>query len=143
MKQRSIFIGLFLLTACQQASAQDSRAIFSAGRFRLYADSVTQYPFAGVAVSDSELRSDYRSPGNPYRSSRIAFKFSINGRDNEMKSGNDDHFNCTGLTNETPVIRFGESFQDTTTVYPPYLQPGATLKVRLDMRKVLTGFDSG
>ncbi|HWB91412.1 MAG TPA: hypothetical protein VG605_06150, partial [Puia sp.] len=142
MKHRLLFIGLFLLTAYQRAGAQDTRAIFSAGRFRLYADSVTQYPFAGVAISDSELRSDYRSPGNPYRSSRIAFKFSINGLDNEKKSGDDDHFYCTGLTNETPVIRFGESYQDTSTVHRLYLQPGATLKVRLDLRKVLAGFDS-
>jgi hypothetical protein len=141
MKKISILSLLFLATL-QRAIAQDSSAIFSGPQYRLYPDRVTQPPFTATAPSDSELHSDYRSPGNPYQSSRINFKFSLNGGDNEMRSGSDDRFYCTGAANETPLIRFGEPYQDTTTGAPPYLQPGTTLKVRLDMRKVLAAFDA-
>ena len=41
-----------------------------------------------------EITSNYQSPANTFQSAAISFKFSINGKDNEMKSGTDHHFNC-------------------------------------------------
>jgi hypothetical protein len=63
--------------------------------FAIYSDSIVQGNFVAKALSSTEISSNYQSPANEFQSPAITFKFSINGKDNEMKSGTDHHFNCT------------------------------------------------
>ncbi|MBF9255115.1 glycogen debranching protein [Pontibacter sp. 172403-2] len=119
-------------------------AIWQSEAYILYPDSVVQPPFSAVALSPTEIVSDYQSPANEFQSPRLTFKFSINGKDNEMPSGQDHHFACIagGGTCETPLIRFGEQLTDTTSIPPDtYLAPNTTFNVRLDMRPVLDAFE--
>ena len=50
-----------------------------------------------------------KAQANLYKSNQIDFKFSINGKDNEMVSGTDHHFICNSKDGvcATPVIKFG------------------------------------
>ncbi|MEO8795536.1 MAG: glycogen debranching protein, partial [Daejeonella sp.] len=90
----------------------------------------------------TELVSNYQSPANEFQSSKITFKFSINGKDNEMSSGTDHQFNLLPGITETPLIKFGEHLKAEKTTTTPYLKPDMRLKIRLDMREILNDFKS-
>lgn len=118
--------------------------LFQSKTFSLYADKVIQENFTGKALSATELSSDYKSPANESMSPAITFKFSINGKDNEMKPGVDHHYNCLSTNGkcETPVIQFGKQSIDTRSIADnTYLQPKNELKIRLDMNEVLDAFE--
>jgi len=123
------------------AGAQD-RPIYEAGAYQLYRDSIVQGPYRADALSDGALRSNYRSAANEYKSVNIGFKFSINGKDNEMKPGIDHHFTYTATDGsaETPIIRFGTQLNQKPA--GGYLPAGTRLTFRLDMREVLQAFDT-
>ena len=75
----------------------------------MYADSVVQGKYTAKILSSTELISNYQSQANLFKSNKIDFKFSINGKDNEMASGTDHHFICDAKDGAcaTPVIKFG------------------------------------
>lgn len=96
------------------------------------------------ALSRTEITSDYQSPVNEFQSPEIAFKFSINSKDNEMPPGQDHVFICLDKDGscETPVIKFGQHYKNTTAIPPNAFLPSNTaLTVRLDMRDVLAAFE--
>lgn len=132
---------LFGLGACTSQQPDGANAIYKSEAYSIYPDSVVQGEYAAKAVSATGLVSNYRSPANQFMSPRIAFKFAINGRDNEMKSGVDHHITCLGGSCETPVITFGQQYNDPAEVpAETYLQEGAELKVRLSLKPVLDAF---
>lgn len=139
MKSSSIiFPGLLLLTAL--AYGQD-KPIYTSKAYSVYPDRVVQGKYTAKAISATQLQSDYRSPANLSKSPVVDFKFSINGKDNEMPSGNDHHFVCLTQSNETPVIKFGETYADHKTVPAnSFLKPSTQFKIRVDMRAVLKAF---
>ncbi len=100
-----------------------------------------QGKFIAKANSATEIVSNYKSPANEFLSSLISFKFSINGKDNEMKPGVDHHFYCTAATNQTTPIVFGEQLKALQSNQQTYLSPATDLTIRLDMRKVLSDFN--
>jgi hypothetical protein len=103
---------------------------------------VVQGKFEAKAISPQHITSNYESPANLFQSADISFKFAINGRDNEMPSGNDHHFSVNALNGvaETPVITFGKQLNQLNGKNS-YLPPDTKLKVRLDLREVLKQFD--
>src|SRR6478672_5488724 len=106
---RGLLFILSILTLTNVATAQKNNIIWKTGQYTVYRDSVVQGKFVARAISEKELVSDYQSPVNEFKSPAITFKFSINGKDNEMKSGVDHHFVVipkNGLA-ETPIIKFG------------------------------------
>lgn len=127
--------------ACGSVSEQ---AVYSSERYQIFPDRVVQGNYVAKAVSASEIVSDYQSPANPYKKSIIDFKFAINGKDNEMVSGVDHHFNVLGSEEiiETPLIKFGEPLSLGEHEQLGYIKPNTKLKVRLDLREVLAAFDS-
>ncbi|GAC1300404.1 MAG: hypothetical protein NVSMB24_00940 [Mucilaginibacter sp.] len=138
---RSFLILTTMLITGTLASAQNNQPIYSSKAYSIYPDRVVQGKYTAKAISDVELTSDYHSPANLYKSPVIDFKFSINGKDNEMPSGNDHHFTCIAQTNETPLIKFGESQADKKAIPPDaYLKASTVFKIRLDMRAVLKAF---
>ena len=140
MKYRFLFIPLFLSAAFCQAQ---NKLIYKAKAYTVFADSVVQGNNKAVALSREEIISNYRSPADEFQSPVIDFKFSINGKDNEMVPELNHHFSCIAADgiNETPVVRFGQQSVDHRVIPAgTYLKPGSTLKIRLDMRGVFDAF---
>lgn len=109
--------------------------------YRIENDKVIQGNFIALALNNHQISSNYESPANQYQSSDISFKFAINGRDNEMVSGQDHHFTVTAVNGyaETPVIIFGQQLKQLQNK-KEYLLPNTKLKVRLDGRDLLKQF---
>lgn len=109
--------------------------------FTMYNDKIVQGKYESTAISANHITSNYESQANLYQPADISFKFAINGRDNEMPSGQDHHFSVNAVNGmaETPVIRFGKQLQQTTDK-KTYLQPNTRLKVRLDGKEILNQF---
>jgi len=59
--------------------------------FSLFEDHLIQGKYEAKVLSDHQIISNYESPANLYVPADISFKFAINGRDNEMPSGQDHH----------------------------------------------------
>ncbi|WP_242582425.1 MGH1-like glycoside hydrolase domain-containing protein [Hymenobacter telluris] len=119
--------------------------VWQSTAYSLYRDSIVQGKHTARAVSRHELTSDYQSPANEFQSPQVSFKFSVNGKDNEMPPGQDHVVlalpQADGATQETPVIVFGKQYVDRTPVpATTYLSPNTPLKIRLDMRPVLAAF---
>src|ERR1022692_2676083 len=114
-------------------------------KFVLYSDRVVQGNYMVKALSDTELVSNYQSSANLFKSADISFKFSINGKDNEMPSGTDHHFTCIGKegTCVTPVIKFGTQLKDSSNLKDnTYLPPNTSFEVSVDMSNVFDAFKS-
>ncbi|MGH2566049.1 MAG: hypothetical protein ACRDE5_16140, partial [Ginsengibacter sp.] len=108
-----------------------------------YADSVVQNNYIAKALSNTELTSNYQSPANLFKSADITFKFSINGKDNEMVSGTDHHFTCVDSICKTPVIKFGTQLKDNINLKDnTYLKPNTKFIVSVDMNDVFNRFNN-
>lgn len=145
MIKKSTLTVLLFCQATMIYSQDVSPPIYASDAFSLYADGVVQGDFQAKALSRTEIVSNYKSMGNDFMKPRIDFKFSINGKDNEMVSGQDHHFNCIepGGRCETPLITFGEQLNDDRPIPPGvYLGAGTKWTIRLDMRKVFHDFAS-
>jgi hypothetical protein len=119
--------------------------VWQSPAYSLYADSVVQGPYQGRARSATALTSNYQSPANAFLSPQVAFKFSINGQDNEQPVGQDNLFlavpRADGGALETPLLVFGQRYVDPRPAPADvYLAPDTPLKVKLDMRPVLEAF---
>lgn len=119
--------------------------VWKSEAFTVYADSIVQqHKYTATALSSTAISSDYKSPANAFRSPQLTFKFSINGKDNEMAPGKDHHYNylSTNGSAETPVIKFGEQYNEQSKIPDNvFLPANAKLKIRLDMREVLSAFN--
>jgi hypothetical protein len=132
---------LLLVNIC---FAQKQAPVFSTKQFAVYPDRIVHGKYVSQALSGTELQTNYQSPANLYQHAEITFKFSINGKDNEMQPNTDHHFNCVATNGycETPVIKFGQQLQGTQAKHATYLPPNTRLKIRLDMRDVLDSFNT-
>jgi len=145
-----------MLSSCQSAKPAATntpalvqpkgRPLWQSAAYTVYPDAVIQGPYHAQALSATELTSDYRSPANELQRPQVAFKFSINGKDNELAPGQDNLFLAVprpdGGPLETSVIVFGQRYVDLTPVPADvYLAPDTKLKIRLDMRPVLEAFE--
>lgn len=96
---------LLLLAATLPVSAQNNRLIFHNQRYSIYADRVIQGKNKAIAISSDHIESNYQSPLKAHTSPVVEFKFSINGKDNEMPFGINHHFLCNQLINLTPPTK--------------------------------------
>lgn len=138
---RNYFLLLSLIPFAMSASAQNKQVIFKSQKFTIYKDKVVQGKNEAKVLSSDEIVSNFQSQANIQISPVVDFKFSINGKDNEMVSGTDHHFLCSDGNNVTPIIKFGQASK-TEPKTKGNLKPGTVLKIRLDMRDVLTAFKS-
>jgi len=123
------------------SSAQES-ALLHTDQYTWYPEKIIQGDFVARAISDTEMQSDYQSQATAFKSPRIAFKFSINGLDNEMLPGINHEFVCLTGNCETPIISFGNQYVDQQMIPAnAYLKPNTMLKIRLDMRSVFAQFE--
>lgn len=148
---KRILIGIVLLLLVIQgfvfmtSRGEKSQALWSSDAFVLYRDSIVQGRYRVKAISSRQLISNYQSQANLFKSARIDFKFSINGQDNEMRSGVDHHFNCVGGGGryQTPLIEFGKQYNDTSKIATGiYLAQKTVLQIQLDMRSVFKDMET-
>ncbi len=135
-------LGCFIFCKLVISISVAQQPVWQSKEFKIYRDSIVQqHQFTARAISSTELESNYQSPANAFVSPIISFKFSINGKDNEMPSGKDHRFNDLSVTGyaETPIIVFGEQWIDSSAV-PDHatLASDTKLRIRLDMRRVLS-----
>jgi len=122
--------------------AINTKTLYQSEAFSVYGDSVVQGSFVAKAISREEIVSNYVSPGIK-KSPVIKFKFSINGADNSAPIGKDNVIICSGESSgyETPVIKFGGQYVDSTKVsLNDYLKKDVKLTLRVDMTDVLNSF---
>ncbi len=140
MKQKEalIFLSLGVLSVLNGLA---QKSIWTSREFAVYKDSIVQHEFTAKALSASELVSNYQSPANGYLSPRVNFKFSLNGKDNEMPPGMDHQLVVLSQSgySESPLIIFGKQYNDTTGIpVDVFLAPNTKLKLKLDLRQVLS-----
>ena len=139
--KNSVSVILSLLLSAGYVSAQSGKPIYTSDAYTIYPDRVVQGKYTAIAASATDLQSNYQSPANLFKSPVVDFKLSINGKDNEMPSGNDHHFICLGSENATPLIRFGQPDANKKIALAGiYLKPSSQFKIRVDMRDVLGAF---
>lgn len=138
-----IFTAMLAIAAGTHAQQQE-QPVWSSPAYQVYGNRIVQGKYTARAVSATEMRSDYQSPANLFKSAEISFKFSINGKDNEMLSGRDHGFIITPVNGyaETPLIPFGKQLKPAAGAKSSFLPPNTKLKLRLDMREVLASFNS-
>jgi hypothetical protein len=80
------------------------KAQINKSSYSIEKDKVIQGKFIAKALNENQISSNYESPANLFQSSEISFKFAINGKDNEMVSGQDHHFSVSAVNGyaETP-----------------------------------------
>ncbi|MFT3823830.1 MAG: trehalase family glycosidase [Chitinophagaceae bacterium] len=136
---------MILLCGAGNSDAQSVQApLWQSPEYSIYKDSVVQQQYRAWARSATEIVSNYQSPVNLSKSSLVSFKFSINGKDNEMTSGVDHQWSCISKNGvcETPVIEFGKQLKPDEKEPAGFLAPNTVFKIRVDMRKVLADFAS-
>ncbi|RYZ95011.1 MAG: glycogen debranching protein, partial [Sphingobacteriaceae bacterium] len=143
---RLYFSGFFFLlfAVVYTAGAQQiNKTIYTSPNYTITASGVIQGEFKAKALSAFELLSNYRSAANTFKSPVVSFKFSINGKDNEMASGKDHQVTVVPVNGafKTPLIKFGRRYVDSRTVpAKTYLAPDTKFQLNLDMREVLRSF---
>jgi hypothetical protein len=86
MNSKGKWIITALLGLAAASHAQDAtKPLWSSPAYQVYPGKIVQGKYTAKALSAYEMRSDYQSPANLFKSSLITFKFSINGKDNEME----------------------------------------------------------
>jgi len=142
------FVGIFFSPIANAQAKYEiqtkEKPLYHSIAFSIVGNKVVQGNFTANALSSSEMQSDYAGQGHAFKSPRIAFKFSINGVNNEMPAGINHEYLCTNESaiNETPIITFGTQYIDQRIIPEnTYLKVNTPLKFRLDMRPVLAEFD--
>jgi len=135
------FTGLLFGASSTAAAQTVPAAVWQTDAYAIFPDSVVQGDqFVAKALSATEIVSNYKSPANQLQSTQLAFKFSINGKDNEMAPGVDHHFNVWNGVAEMPVIKFGEQLNDNTGETNTTLPPDTRIRIKVDMNGVLDAF---
>lgn len=132
------FLCLFALSSCNR---KDS-ALFESDRYTIYPDRVEQGEFTASVQGPDGMVSDYRSLSaiiDPV----IQFKFSINGRDNELAFGVNHQANIFPSGGDSTVIKvtFGQrSDSGAGNDANQPLPPNTRVLFRVDFNPVLEAF---
>lgn len=130
-----------VLTLFAVSCGQKNNSLYESAHFRVLNDRVEQGEFTAKAVSGTEMTSNYQS--NSYFSSVIQFKFSINGKDNELEYNINHNTNIFEQNNQPVVIdvAFGKRLELPKGKEKEQNLPQNTkVKFRLDFSRVLKSF---
>jgi hypothetical protein len=128
-------------------SPLEARELYRSPRFVITDSTVVQGEHRATAVSPRQVVSTYVSDVRVTTPRHVAFKFSLDGRDNERGFGRDHHLvlPVEGGSITTPVYRFGES-HPADTLRPETeetLAADIMVTVRLDLSGMHRAFDRG
>lgn len=130
--------GLITIISC--ATTTSSEEIYDSKAFTVYKDKVVQGDNEAVVKSSTHIVSNYQSTAGKIFSREVNFKFSINGKDIEMKPGL-NHEITIGSEHESPVIKFGEQNVSGKATDDKYLSQNYEYTFRADMSEVIKQFD--
>lgn len=135
------FFAFMMLLSC--VDKYNKKEIYTTESFSLYPERVVQGAYEAKALSNSEIVSNYVSDAKTKISPRLNFKFSINGKDNELPSG--AHHSIVVLpdnADKTVTVKFGSPYQDETSVPEGiFLADNTKLHIKLDFREVIKAFE--
>jgi hypothetical protein len=124
----------FLFSACRQ-----NHTLYSSANFTVLPDRVKQGNFEAIALSPTEIRSNYVSTASAQFSRLIRFKVSINEKDNENPPGL-NHWVLIGGEEESPVKTFGVPDGPEPEGKAGFLPPNHRYTFRVNMAPVLRQF---
>lgn len=85
MKSKLLIISYLIMCFAQILCAQTpDRLLYQSEKFSVYGNRVEQGSNKAVATSSTHLISDYQSPASAFFSPLVSYKYSINGKDNEL-----------------------------------------------------------
>lgn len=123
------------------------KALYHSQAFSVYPSKVVQGKYTAKAQNAQQITSNYQSPANSRYGRLIAFKFSINGKDNELPYGVNHHLvllpNAEGKAT-SGLLEFGKPDAGMPAVphNNPFLEPNTQLTLHLDMRHVWQQFNT-
>ncbi len=133
----------FTVAICAGCSESSERKdiIYACDEYTVYTDSVVQGAYTAKAVSPLEIITDYKSRGSGNVSPAVTFRFSINGRDNELFPW-ESHYALVNEADSAKIYQFGNNDSDgESIVSSDTLKKNADWTVRVDMRHILRDFD--
>lgn len=130
----AVFACLFFVGYASNKS--DEACIYQNDFYKVTGDRVIQGGFEAVALSPTEIITNYRSPSDRAFSPVVEFRFSINSRDNEMKAGR-SHFAVVG--DSVGIFVIGKPEDRPVTERQP-LAKDTRWTVKVDMTPVLESF---
>ncbi len=120
-----------------------NEALYKDKNYTIKKDGVKQGKYRALVKSDTHIVSDYMSNVSSNLSSLVEFKFSINGKDNELSFGVNHTANLYSKNNETVVVDivFGKN---TKRQYKKEeiktIQPNTKVIFKLDMSEIMAAF---
>ena len=132
---------LCLAGACKQE--QGMKTLYQSEAYTVTTNGVTQGKYEAVAVSAHELSSTYQSPANATFSRHLEFKFSLNGKDNELPFGVNHHEILRPENGQVslPVRTFGQADAEIpATPENDFLEANTKVTIRVDLSPVLEAF---
>ncbi len=129
------------LDGCLSPTEKKPSLLYESAAFSIYPDKIVQGKNEAIVLSPTHIKSNYKSPASETFSRLIAFKFSINEKDNEAPSGK-DHWLVVGEEHESPVIVFGAPPTGPQPEKPANPLPANyDYTFRVDMSAVLAQFE--
>ncbi|MFV8326192.1 hypothetical protein [Flavobacterium sp. ZS1P14] len=141
MKIKIKFLAISVLaTACIVSSCKsDSSVLYRSQNFSIYNNKVMQGQNVAKVLSPTLIQSNYKSTENQTYSNLIAFKFSINEKDNDVAQGVDRQILITNQK-VSPVYVFGQQQTENTDSPKGILPTNTDFTFKLDMRAVFQQF---
>jgi len=128
-------ISTVLLASCKS----DKNILYKSERFTIHKNKITQGENSAEVISPTSIKSNYKSTENERYSNRIAFKFSINEKDNDIAPGADRHVLITNQR-ESKIYVFGVDDNEKIQQESAFLPTDYDFTFKLDMNPVLKQF---
>lgn len=112
--------------------------------FTILSDGVIQDKYTAKVISDKHIVSNYKSKASSQLMSNLEYKFSINGKDNELPFGVNHLANVYSENGETVIINvvFGKkTVKNLDQKSIKAVKPNTKVKFRLDMSEVMNAFE--
>ena len=142
MRQIKLYLLISIVVGITQTGCHSNeRALYSSSHFQIYPDHVEQGQYKGKAVSSTEMTSNYQS--SHFYSSVIQFRFSLNGKDNELPYRISHEANIFPQSGKPVIVNaiFGQQQQFPDKQLKEKNLPQNTRVIfRLDFRPVLNSF---
>lgn len=142
MKYYHLIISVFAAVMLLGCNGID-KPIMKSDTYAWFHNRIEQGDYTAVALSDTVIVSDYQSHTTEALPRLLEFKFSINGKDNEMIAGKNHKMLCTSAMCETPVIEFGSQLDMSGTDKDNEpMDINTELTIKVDLSAVFQAFDS-
>jgi hypothetical protein len=129
-----------MITSCQTDYQPSENTLYESDRFSVLRDKVVQGGAEAVALSPTQITSNYKSPASQTYRRLIEFKFSLNEKDNELPVGVNRRLVIEG-EGQSPVYTFGQTEDRKMPDPGTYLSPNTRYTFRVDLSPVIQQFE--